>query len=263
MVKLGGGWGRIAGAALVLSSSLALADGAVAQGSVRHRIEARLAKLGLDRRANIQVSIEAGVPRLEGFVTVLADLRAAERAARKEARAVVNLLRVVPEQPRGDRAIFEDAQAEIRGWERYGAHDAIDVAVEDGLVILHGWVDREGKRGEVEDRLARIAGVRDIHSDLHVQGFSGWDLKLRNEILARLRASPQFEHWAARADDPPVRVFVARGRVILAGTVSSAVEQQAVGMIARQTLAFSVSNQVRVRKGGSPEEPERPRATPN
>jgi osmotically-inducible protein OsmY len=261
MGRLGGGWGRIAGAALVLT--LALPSGAWAQASLKHRIEARLAKLGLDQRADIQVSVEAGVPRLEGFVLVLADLRAAERAARKEARAVVNLLRVVPEEVRKDRALLEDAQAEIRSWERYGALDAIDVSVEDGLVRLHGWVDREGKRDEIEDRLARIVGVRDIHSDLHVQGFSAWDVKLRNEIMGKLYASPHFEHWAARADDPPVRVFVARGRVILAGTVASAVEQQAAGMIARQTLAFSVSNQVRVLKGDAPEEPERPRPSPN
>ena len=36
------------------------------------------------------------------------------------------------------------------------------------------------------------------------------------------------------------------GRVTLAGTVGSRVEQTAVGMIARGTLAFSVNNQVQV-----------------
>ena len=121
---------------------------------LQRRVEARLAGQGLDRRANIEVSVEAGVPRLVGFVTVLADLRAAERAARKEARAVVNLIRVVPEQARSDRAILEDAKAEVRGWERYGALDAIDVAVVEGVATLHGWVDKPGKRGEIEDRLA-------------------------------------------------------------------------------------------------------------
>jgi osmotically-inducible protein OsmY len=244
---------RLHGAALGV---LLLAAPVLAAGpdDLQRRIEERLARQGLDRRADITVSVEAGVPRLSGIVTRLADLRQAERAARKEARAVVNLIRVVPEQPRSDRSLLEAVKGEVRQWARYGALDAIDVEVVDGVARLRGWVDLPGKREEIEDRLAQIDGIRDVHDDLHVQGFSAWDVRLRSEILERIYASPLFEPWVARLSDPPVRVYVARGRVTLAGTVGSAVEQAAVGQIARETLAFSVNNQVRVRTGASERE---------
>jgi hypothetical protein len=54
-----------------------------------------------------------------------------------------------------------------------------------------------------------------------------------------------FERFAHQID-PPVRVFVDRGRVTLVGMVSSRVEQVSVGNIARGTLAFSVTNLVEV-----------------
>ena len=55
-----------------------------------------------------------------------------------------------------------------------------------------------------------------------------------------------------------MRVFVDRGKVTLAGTVNSKVEQARLGLIAGQSLAFSVSNHVRL-------ESDRPRedAPPN
>ena len=84
-----------------------------------------------------------------------------------------------------------------------------------------------------------------VHNDLHVQGFSSGDTTLRWQVFERIYRDPLFERYAG-LPDPPVRVFVDRGRVTLAGTVGSEVEQVAVGMIARGTLAFTVSNQVQV-----------------
>jgi hypothetical protein len=78
-----------------------------------------------------------------------------------------------------------------------------------------------------------------------VQGFSGNDVQLRAEVFTRIYNDPLFERYA-NLTDPPVRVFVDRGRVTLVGLVSSRVEQAAVGHIARGTLAFSVTNLVEV-----------------
>ena len=51
-----------------------------------------------------------------------------------------------------------------------------------------------------------------------------------------------------------MRVYVNRGKVTLAGTVGSAVEQTAAGLIARGTLAFGVDNQVKVEGDAAREE---------
>jgi osmotically-inducible protein OsmY len=240
------GIGRGTTAVLVgLVALLAAPAFAASDADLERRIEARLAKAGFELRADVQVEVESGVARLTGITLRYADLREAERLARKDAKSVVNLLRVVPEEPRSDKAIRTDAQSAVLRWERYGPFDAVGIDVAEGVVRLTGWVETPSKRDEIEARLARVDAIRDVHNDLRLQGFSQGDVRLRLEIHGKIYADPLFEQWAGRPD-PPVRVFVARGRVTLAGTVGSQVEQVAVGMLARGTLAFTVSNQVKV-----------------
>ena len=212
---------------------------------VKARVEQRLVKAGLDRTADIRVSVANGAIRLTGVAVSYADYRAAERAARKESRSVDNQVHVVPEEPRADKAIREDATREILRWERYGPFDAVSVDVREGVLDLHGWVDTPTKKSEIEERLAQVPGVRDVHNDLRLQGFSSGDRRLLAEVFGRIYADPLFERWAGRPD-PPVRVFVARGRITLAGTVGTNVEKVAAGNIARGTLGFSVNTQLQV-----------------
>lgn len=250
------GLGRAREVALVaLAAALAAVPvlGA-SDADVKSRIEARLAKAGLDRDADIQVSVESGVVRLKGIAVRYLDSRDAERLARKEASRVVNMVRVVLEQPRSDKQIRADVEKTILRWERYGPFDAVGVQVEGGVVRLTGWVDQPWKRDEIEDRVARVDGTRDVLADLRLQGFSSGDVALRNEIHARIYSDPLFERYSANPIDPPVRVYVSRGRVTLVGTVGSQVEQAAVGHIARGTLAFAVSNEVRVEGAAAREE---------
>ena len=238
--------GRLTTAAVVgLGFLLATPAFAASDADLQRRIEARLVKAGFELRADIEVEVESGVARLTGITLRYADLREAERLARKDVKSVVNLLRVVPEEPRSDKAIRTDAERAVLRWERYGPFDAVGIDVAEGVVRLTGWVETPSKRSEIEARLARVDAIRDVHNDLRVQGFSQGDVRLRSEIYAKIYGDPLFEQWAGRPD-PPVRVFVARGRVTLAGTVGSQVEQVAAGMLARGTLAFTVSNQVKV-----------------
>jgi len=240
---------RWSGSAGLLGLALLLGGPAVARADadadVQKRIEARLARAGFAAKADIQVAVHAGVVRLTGIALRYADAREARRIARREARAVENLVRVVPETPRPDRDVRRDVETRILRWDRYGPFDAVSMAIEDGVVRLNGWVDTPSKKREIEDRLASIDGVRDVHNDLRVQGFSQGDVRLRQQIFDLIYGDPMFERWRG-LPDPPVRVFVSRGRVTLAGTVGSTVEQVKAGHIARGTLAFTIDNQVRV-----------------
>jgi osmotically-inducible protein OsmY len=239
--------GRGSTAALVGLAALFLAAPAFAasDAEVQRRVEKRLAKAGLDQRADIRVEVETGVVRLTGITVRFLDLRQADRLARQEAKSVVNLLRVVPEAPRSDKEIRADAEKAVLRWERYGPFDAVAIEVEDGTVRLTGWVENPFKRDEVEERLARVDAIRDVLNDLRVQGFSQGDVRLRLEIHEKIYRDPLFERWAD-LPDPPVRVYVSKGKVTLAGTVGSEVERVAAGMLARGTLAFAVNNQVQV-----------------
>jgi osmotically-inducible protein OsmY len=248
------GIGRSTTAGLVcLAALLAAPAFAASDAELQRRIEARLAKAGFEQRADIQVSVETGVARLSGITLTYADLRQAERLARKDVKSVVNLLRVVPEVPRSDKAIHADAQRAVLRWERYGPFDAVGIEVEEGVVRLSGWVETPSKRDEIEERLARIDAIKDVHNDLHVQGFSQGDVALRLEIHGKIYADPLFVRWAG-LPDPPVRVFVERGRATLAGTVGSDMERTVAGMLARGTLAFAVNNQVKVEEDASQKE---------
>lgn len=239
------GIASLLGLALLLVHPSAAGADADADLALQKRIEARLAQAGLDARTDIRVEVRDGVARLSGLALRYADAREARRLARRETRAVENLVRVVPETPRSDRDVRQDVEKQVLRWNRYGPFDAVSTAVEDGVVSLHGWVDTPSKKRELDDRLATVDGVRDVHNDLRVQGFSQGDVELRRQIFELIYGDVMFERWRG-LPDPPVRVFVSRGRVTLAGTVGSAVEQVKAGQLARGTLAFTVDNQVQV-----------------
>jgi len=241
---------------LAVASLLAVPTLATDDADLRRRIEERFARAGLDRSTGVTVTVDRGAVRLEGVAVSLADAREAEKQARREAKVVLNQIQVVPERQRSDRAILNDAEGAIRSYSRYGAFDAVGVEVEDGMVRLAGFVLDDVRRREIEDRIARVEGVRDVHNDLRRQGFSPGDERLRQQIYHKIYTDPMFEQYASWSE-PPVRVLVERGRVTLAGKVGSAVEQAAVGHLARETLAFSVSNLVQVEGSRAKEEDSR------
>jgi len=240
----------LAGLALV---ALLGATAWAGDADVQRRIEDRLAKEGLDRATSIVVHVDDGVVHLTGLAVNLGDSREAEKAARREAKVVINEVRVVPERKRSDRAILHDVEGAILGYNRYGVFDAVGAEVDDGMVRLTGFVLDNVRRSDLENRVARVEGVRDVHNDLRLQGGSPGDVQLRWQIYQRIYTDPMFERYASWTD-PPVRVLVERGRVTLAGTVGSPVEQAMVGNIARDSLAFSVTNHVQVEHDRSADE---------
>jgi len=233
------------GVLLGLVAALAAPAFGASDAQLARRIEARLVKAGFDQRGDVKVDVESGVARLNGFVLRWVDVRDADKLARKEVRSVVNLLRVVPENPRSDKDVRADVEKAVLRWERYGPFDAVGIEVRDGVVSLGGWVEDPWKRGQIEERLTRVDGIKDVINNLRVQGFSQNDVALRSQVFTRIYTDPLFERFANRLD-PPVRVYVDRGRVTLVGLVGSRLEQITVGHIARQTLAFSVTNLVEV-----------------
>ena len=182
-----------------------------------------------------------------GIALTLGDSRLAEREARKVSKTVINEIRVFPENTRSDSKIRKDAEKAVYTYARYGVFDAVGVSVDQGVVTLMGFVNDSVRRRDLEARVARIEGVRDVHNDLRLQGTSPYDERLRLQLYARIYNDPLFTQYA-NWPEPPVRVFVDRGRVTLAGTVNSKVEQARVGLIAGERLAFSVQNHVRLER---------------
>jgi hyperosmotically inducible protein len=231
------------GAALIFSLLLgvsAFAD----DGVLRERIEARLAKAGLPERGQVEVAVKDGAAVLSGFTLTVDAQRAAEKAARKETKTVENRLRVLPEKRADDEVRKAVADAILRD-PYYGVFDSVGVGVEEGVVVLQGSVNQPWRRDDLDRRVARVQGVREIKNEIRVQPASFHDDRLRAELYRRIYGNGLFARYATFAD-PPIRIIVENGHVTLTGLVNSEVERNVLGSIARGTLSFGVDNQVQV-----------------
>ena len=215
-------------------------------GATQQRIESRLGKARLSSRSDVQVAVRGGAVTLTGAVTTIADQRAAEKAARKEAKVVNNLLKVLPEE-RDVADIQKDVRSAILRYPHYTVFDSVEFAVADGVVLLRGSVRQPWRRSDIDSRVTRIAGIREIQNEIDVQSLSFFDDSLRRQLYRRIYGSVDAVMGTfASVANPPVRIVVDKGKVTLTGSVSSPVQQAVLGNIARQTLAFDVDNRVQV-----------------
>jgi osmotically-inducible protein OsmY len=241
----------LAAISLVLGVPAARADDA----ETLRNVEQRLARAKVYAAADVRVSVENGVVTLDGLASRMDTALDAERAARKHSKSVVNRIRVVPDVLRKDSEIRAEVVDQILGYVWYTVFDSVEAGVEDGVVILRGSVNQPNRKTDVEDRVAGIAGVKGLKSEIRVQGVSSFDDRLRRELVRRIYGDDRFVQYASWVH-PPIRIVVDKGRITLTGVVGSAVEQQIVGHIARGTLAFDVDNQVKL-ESDLPVEPVR------
>jgi osmotically-inducible protein OsmY len=126
----------------------------------------------------------------------------------------------------------------------YGVFDSVGVAVQDGEVTLVGSVLRPWHRADIESRVARVQGIRNLRNEIRVQPVSRFDDRLRRQLYREIYGGVLRPF--AGSVNPPVRIVVERGRVTLHGIVNSRVEKVMVESIARGTSAFRVTNEVQV-----------------
>jgi hyperosmotically inducible protein len=227
------------------ASLLSTTPGFAQEEGLRRRVEARLAKAGLEKNADIQVEVKDGSVILTGAAPTVDALRAAERAARRESRVVDNRLTVVPAEPRSDSEIRKAVGDVILLYPNLTVFDNVELGVEKGVVVLQGSVREPYRGSDIENRVARVPGVREIKNEIAVQPVSFFDDRLRAGLYRSIYGDELFVRYAQQAN-PPIHIIVDRGHVTLTGYVGSAVEQAVLGSIARQSLAFSVDNQVKV-----------------
>lgn len=224
--------------------ALALAGPVGAETTLKEKVESRLTKSGLAARSSIEVQTEPGdAVVLSGMVTSLADAQRAEREAGKVAKSVENRLRIaVP--ARKDAEIEKDIRKAILGYVHYSVFDSVGIAVQDGNVVMEGSVYQGYRKTDLEDRVAAVPGVRTLTSNVAVQHASAFDDRLRLVLLRRIYGVDNVLTYTG--PNPPVRIVVDRGRVTLTGYVNSRVDQVKIGMLARETFALGVDNQIKL-----------------
>ncbi len=102
--------------------------------------------------------------------------------------------------------------------------DDVDAWVEGDVVQLAGNVTSSSKRVELQSRMARIAGVREVRNELHVLPASASDDELRRRAARAIYGHPSFWSYAA-LPNPPIHIIVESGRVTLKGTVNTPAER--------------------------------------
>lgn len=207
-------------------------------------IETRLAKRQLS--SDVAVRVEQGVVTLTGTVETLAEKHQAEKLAMKtdDVRRVVNGLELAT-LSRGSAEIAREVSRAIDGYVLYTVFDWVEGEVQDGRVMVNGWVTEPWKKKDLAQRIEQIPGVRSIENSIEVLSPVHDDLRL--SLVRSLYGDLLFVGRGAGADQPIHIVVNDSGDVILEGVVRNQVEKRHAGNIARQhPWTFEVENNLQV-----------------
>ena len=160
--------------------------------------------------------------------------------------------------PQADADIQSEVVDAVLGYVHYGVFDSIGVGVEDGVVTLTGSVLEPWHKDDLQKRVARLEGVREVKNQIRVQPASIFDDRLRVQLYRQIYGAGMFERYAMLSN-PPIHIVVENGNITLTGLVNSRVEKVALESIARGTLAFKVDNQVQVESEINKEPAKAPR----
>jgi osmotically-inducible protein OsmY len=248
----------ITGSALILSIAFTLGTlvtpvfaqekhNRLTDATIKSAVEHKLEHAGLQRRNEINVTVDDAVVTLRGKVSSLAEKRRAEKAARAvdDVTRVENEL-VVETGNRADQEIARDVVRQIRSFAFFDVFDWVEGEVKNGMVTLRGAV-REPWRKDDYARLAEgVTGVTEVKNELRALPLSNYDDQLRIAVARQLYGDPRFARYANRSL-PPIHIVVENRRIWLKGAVATPLEKQLAESIVRSSaLSFEVQNDLTV-----------------
>ena len=143
-----------------------------------------------------------------------------------------------------DLEVFNDVSKSVNRYPQFTIFDDVDLAVKDGVVTLTGRVTLPYKRDDIEKRVAKVDGVRQVRDQITVLPVSQFDDQLRYLIARSIYGNPNFWNYAISAS-PSIHIVVEHGRVTLTGVVISEVDRMLAYSIARRFDAFAVTNKLK------------------
>ena len=145
---------------------------------------------------------------------------------------------------RKDLQVFNDISAAVNSYSQFTIFDDVSASIENGVVTLTGKVTMPYKRSDIEKRVARVDGVKQVKDQISVLPVSSWDDALRMRIARAIYGNSNFWNYAIMAN-PPIHIIVEHGRVTLTGVVKSEVDRQLARSLATDFDAFSVANDLK------------------
>ena len=192
-----------------------------------------------------RVRVSDGVVRLTGQVASAWEwLEVVQRADEVPGVVAVDADLEVAE-PESMDDLVEGVRRAVLRYSYYTVFDDINFGMDEPYeIVLLGAVTEPFKKTEIEERVARVFGVRSVDNRIEVLPLSPNDQDLRRALYFRIYRDPRFSDRANRVN-PPIHIVVSRGVVALTGVVRSAIESRILESIARSTPGvFRVVNRL-------------------
>jgi hyperosmotically inducible protein len=147
-------------------------------------------------------------------------------------------------ETRKDFQVLKDVASSVDRYSRFTIFDDVNASVRDGLVTLTGKVTMPFKRDDIEKRVKKVDGVREVRDEITVLPVSTFDDQLRYRIARSIYGNSNFWNYAIMPN-PPIHIIVDHGRVTLTGVVQSEVDRMLARSLATQFGAFSINNELK------------------
>ncbi len=135
----------------------------------------------------------------------------------------------------------------VLSYARFTVFDDVGFQLEEeGIVVLTGYVTEPIKKTELEARVGKVTGVRELKNVIEVLPVGGNDERLRRNLYNNIYGNDLFTQYRNRAH-PPIRIIVNRGNLILSGAVRNRIEKFKAESIARSTFGvLGVDNRLQI-----------------
>jgi osmotically-inducible protein OsmY len=146
---------------------------------------------------------------------------------------------------RKDLQVFNDISKTVQRYTHFTVFDNVDASVKDGVVTLTGQVTMPFKRDDIEKRVAKVDGVRQVNDRIVVLPVSQFDDQLRYRLARAIYSNPNFWNYAI-GPNPPIHIVVDHSHVTLEGVVMNDVDRAIANSIAgTQFGVMSVKNNLK------------------
>jgi len=146
---------------------------------------------------------------------------------------------------RKDLQLFNDISKTVQRYTHFTVFDNVDASVKNGVVTLTGQVTMPFKREDIEKRVAKVDGVKQLNDKIVVLPVSQFDDQLRYRIARAIYSNPNFWNYAI-GPNPPIHIVVDHSHVTLEGVVMNDMDRIIARTIAsNQFGVMSVKNNLK------------------
>ena len=225
---------------------LALALPAVLAAQSGDTVLAEVEKRFADEKIPLRVELDGSVATLSGKArNVFVQRRAIEILLEQEGVETVETDVEIAEAE-SEQALGKEIVTQIRMYPQLTVFDDAGAMVNNGSVVLLGFVTEPFKKQRLENQLKDVIGIQEFDNQIQVLPNSMQDNNLRRRVFNSLYGDSMFAQLG-RLALPPIRIIVQNARVILAGVAQNQMAKQRAAQIVRTTPGvLSVENRLRV-----------------